>query len=84
MNSALLAAIIGSCTSIIVCLISTYSERKRLHVEQALKEDRIFTRLSAIESKVAQHNEYAKIFHDIKKDIALIHKDIDYIKAHSK
>lgn len=80
MTSAIVAAIIGSCTSIIVSLISAHVERKKLVVEQVLKDDRIDRRLAVLEKKIELHNQYAELFHEIKKDIALIHKDIEFLK----
>ena len=37
-------------------------------------------RLDSLENKVDEHNNYAKMFHESHEDIALLKKDISYIK----
>jgi len=37
-------------------------------------------RLKELEKKVDNHNSYAQKFSEVSTDIAIIHKDIEYIK----
>ena len=76
MSDAIWAAIIAAGASIIVNLISNASRRKKRAVDEAVKEERLQNRLASIESKLDEHNGYAKLFSQITTDIAVIKNDI--------
>lgn len=57
--------------------------RKKAHADEirdAEREVRQSMRLDAIEKKLDTHNEYGKKFGDIQKDIAVVKKDIEYLR----
>ena len=51
-------------------------ERKKQAIEEALKEERLESRLENIEKKLDIHNGYAEKLSDIQTDIAVIKNDI--------
>lgn len=72
MNPTVLAALIGSVTSVIICLISNWQQNKKRAVEEAVKEAKLEARLSSIEHKLDTHNGYAEKIGTIQTDIAYI------------
>lgn len=53
-------------------------------IKDAEREARQAMRLEAIEKKLDIHNGYAEKFGDIQKDIAVVKKDIEYLRKESK
>jgi len=72
MNPTVLAALIGSVTSLIVCLISNWQQSKKRAVEAAVSEAKIEARLKSIERKLDEHNHYSEKIGSIQTDIAYI------------
>lgn len=76
MSDVVLAALIGAIASIIVNLISAWSQRKKRAIEEAVKDERLENRLDNIEHKLDIHNGYAEKLSSISTDIAVIKNDI--------
>ena len=80
MSDAVLAALIGAVSAIIVQLIGAWQQKKKRAIEDAIKEERLENRLKSIETKLDTHNGYAEKLGDIQKDIAEIKTDIAVTK----
>ena len=87
MTEAIIVAIIMAVSSIICQVLINKSNRtKRVEEDsekekeraaaEARKEENLANRLNSIEKKLDEHNGYAKLFSDIKTDIAVIKNDI--------
>lgn len=74
-------AILGSLVSNIA--ISTKKSREDA-IRDAEREVRQSIRLDSIEKKLDIHNGYAEKFGDIQKDIAMVKKDIEYLRKEKK
>ena len=72
MNPTVLAALIGSITSIVVCLISNWQQNKKRAIDDAVKEAKLEARLRSIENKLDTHNGYAEKIGAMQVDIAFI------------
>lgn len=89
-TSAIIVALIMMVSSI-VCqvLINRNNRRKRVAedaekerekaVVEARKDEQLQNRLGRIEDKLDEHNGYARLFQEIKTDIAVIKNDIKNI-----
>lgn len=55
-------------------------QAKDSSIEAAKREQRQNDRLELIEKKIDEHNNYGKKFASCEKNIALIQKDIEYLK----
>lgn len=53
-------------------------------LKDAERETRQADRLTVIEKKLDEHNGYAKKFEEIGKDIAVIKKEIEYLRKEHK
>lgn len=80
MSDVVLAALIGASASIIVNLISAFSQRKKKEVEEARKEERLESRLKSIESKLDIHNGYAEKLTSIETNIAVIKTKVEMLE----
>lgn len=87
MSDAVIVGIISVVGSIIVQLIVSYSKNRESDAKMAAHEQEQKDRLDAIsgwmktvDKKLDEHNGYAKKFADTSRDIALIQKDIEYMK----
>ena len=76
MSDAVLAALIGAVASIIVNLINNYQVSKKRAVEEAVKEERLQSRLKTIEHKLDTHNGYAEKIGGMQIDLNKITTDI--------
>ncbi len=85
--SAIVTACIMAVASVVCQILINNSNRKKRVAEDAEKEkekavidarkdEHLQNRLNSIESKLDEHNGYAKVFHEIKTDIAVIKNDI--------
>lgn len=63
--------------------VSRKKERESA-LKDAEREARQALRLDTIEKKIDIHNGYAEKFGDIQKDIAVIKKDIEYLRKEHK
>lgn len=77
--------------SIITALIGVFAKLldiskslKQADLENVKREERQNARLDALEKKVDLHNHYGKKFESCDKNIALIKKDIQYMKKDIK
>ena len=76
MSDAVLAALIGAVASIVVNLINNYQMSKKRAVEEAVKEERLQSRLKTIEHKLDTHNGYAEKIGGMQIDLNKITTDI--------
>lgn len=76
MTDVVTAALIGAVASIIVNLITVFSQHRNREKEEAVKEERLQNRLGSIENKLDIHNGYAEKLGEISTDIAVIKNDI--------
>lgn len=85
--SAVLTTLIMAIASVICQILINHSNRKKRVAEdaerekekaviEARKDENLQNRLNSIESKLDEHNGYAKLFAQIKTDIAVIKNDI--------
>ena len=72
MNPTIVAALIGSGTSIIVFLLTNWQQNSKRRVEEAAREAKLEERLKSIENKLDTHNGYAEKIGSIQQDIAYI------------
>lgn len=79
MNDGMIA-ILKIAGEIIVAFIGFYSAFYKFKIELAKQNQRQNDRLDAIEKKIDEHNNYGKKFESCDKNIALIQKDIEYLK----
>lgn len=87
MSDAVIVGIISVVGSIIVQLIVSHSKSRESDAkmaaheqEQADRLDNISGWMKTVDKKLDEHNGYAKKFADTSKDIALIQKDVEYLK----
>lgn len=81
MSDVIIVAIItGTCSVIGQWLISRKSSQEKA-VADAVRDARLEDRLKSVESKLDEHNGYAKKFEDISKDIAVIKVKLETLKG---
>lgn len=81
MSDVIIVAIItGICSVIGQWLISRKSSQEKA-VADAVRDARLEDRLKSVESKLDEHNGYAKKFEDISKDIAVIKVKLETLKG---
>ncbi len=61
--------------------VENEEERKRIAVEEALKDERLEQRMKAIEDKLDIHNGYAEKLQDVNCQLGEIKTDIAFIKG---
>lgn len=92
MNPTVTGALIGSLTSIIVCLLNGFFQDKKRKAEQierekqkaiveAAKEERLAARLNAIEQKQEEVSHKLDIHNGYAEKIGAVQQDIAYIKG---
>lgn len=91
MSDAVIVGMISVVGSIIVQLIVSASKGRETSKEIAVHEqkqqdslDEIKTEMTEVKHRLDQHNGYAEKFANASKDIALIQKDIEYLKKGNK
>lgn len=84
MSDAILVAIITAGTSIIVQLLINKQNNDKHELEQAKRDQRLDDKLEHIDTKLEEHNGYAKMFSDAKEAIIALQKDVEWIKAEVK
>ena len=72
MNPTVQAALIGSVTSIIIFLLTNWTQNQKRRVEEAAREAKLDERLKSIERKLDEHNGYAEKIGSIQQDISFI------------
>lgn len=72
MNPTVQAALIGSVTSILICLIGFWQQNRKRREEEAVRDAKLEMKLASIEKKLDEHNGYAEKIGSIQMDIAYI------------
>ena len=87
MDNTVINAIISGVVTLIVAYFGYLKIRKENDLKDAVREQKQMDRLDRIEDKIENlskkvdiHNGYAEKFGQISEDIALIKKDIEYLK----
>lgn len=87
MSDAVVVGIISVVGSIIVQLIVSHSKNRESDAKMAAHEqeqkdrlDNISDWMKTVDKKLDEHNGYAKKFADTSTAIALIQKDVEYLK----
>lgn len=90
MSDAVLGALIGAFSAIVIQILVNKQAQKQNDIKIAVRNQKmddqfslIQTRLSEVEHKLDIHNGYAEKFGEINTSIALIQKDISYLKSKS-
>ena len=88
MSDVVLAAAIPAVASVIVQLVISGSKRRETDAKLAAHEqrqvdalDELKRELEGVKRRLDTHNGYAEKFASASKDIALIQKDIEYLKS---
>ena len=85
-----LLGLLGTCLGAILGYVSRTRKQAVIDAkreqEQADNFSNLFASMEGIKKRLDIHNKYAEKFSDIEKSIALIKKDIEYIRkeAHGK
>lgn len=87
MSEAVIVGLISVAGSVIVQLIVSFTKSQETNATMAAHEqkqadalDALKEELSEVKKRLDQHNGYAEKFANATKDIALIQKDIEYLK----
>lgn len=72
MNPTVLSALIGSVTSVVICLINGWLQNRKRKIDEAVQQAKLEARLVSIEGKLDTHNGYAEKIGGIQQDIAYI------------
>ena len=72
MNPTVQAALIGSITSIIICLLGFWQQNRKRREEEAVRDAKLDMTLKSIERKLDEHNGYADKIGSIQQDISFI------------
>lgn len=87
MSDAVIVGIISVVGSVVVQLIVSHTKSRETNAEMAAHEqkqadvlDDLKGELVEVKKRLDQHNGYAEKFANATKDIALIQKDIEYLK----
>lgn len=87
MDNTVINAIISGVVTLLVAYFGYLKIRKENDLKDAIREQKQMDRLDRIEDKIVTlskkvdiHNGYAEKFSQISEDIALIKKDIEYLK----
>lgn len=87
MSEAVIVGLISVAGSVIVQLIVSFTKSQETNAKMAAHEqkqadalDALKEELTEVKKRLDQHNGYAEKFANATKDIALIQKDIEYLK----
>jgi len=72
MNPTVQAALIGSITSIIVCLLGFWNQNTKRKTEEAARDARLDAKLESIGKKLDEHNRYSDKIGSIEQNLAYI------------
>ena len=88
MSDAVLGALIEAFSAIVIQILVNRQAQKQNDIKIAVRNQKmddqfslIQTRLSEVEHKLDIHNGYAEKFGEINTSIALIQKDLSYLKS---
>lgn len=84
---AIIAALVPAAASVVVQLIVNSSRKKEAESAYAVHEQKqqdaieaVNKELAEVKKKLDTHNHYAEKFSDIEKNIAVIQKDLEYLR----
>lgn len=84
LNFADLVTIVGLLVGILGIINQLHNMRKEQTENikaQAIRDQQMDDRLKSIESKVDEHNGYAKMFSDVRESIVAIETDIKWLRG---
>lgn len=84
LNFATISALIGVLGGILGILNQLHNLRKEQNENikaQAIRDQQMDDRLKSIESKVDEHNGYAKMFSEVRESIVAIETDIKWLRG---
>ena len=81
MTEAIIVAIITASASVICQLFISAKTKKESDIKQAVKDKEFTDRLTHIEERLEQHNNYAEKLGDVAIALAKMQKDIEYLKG---
>lgn len=81
MNEAIMVAIITAGASVLCQLIIANRNRKDSEIKDAVRDQKIDDRLTAIEKKLDEHNGYAAKIGSLATSVSLMEKDISYLRG---
>lgn len=91
MSDAVIVGLISVVGSVVVQLIVSHSKTQETNRNMAVHEqkqqdtlDEIREEMIDVKKRLDQHNGYAEKFAEASKDIAVIQKDIEYLKERNK
>jgi len=91
MSDVIITAIIAATASTAVQLISANAKKREMDAKLAARDQRqidtlenLTRKMESVEKRLDQHNGYAEKFARASTDIALIKKDIEYLKGSGK
>lgn len=84
---SIITAIIGAIAVILSAFLGYYSAIKKNAVSEAKKEQEqednfkeIFKRFDSVDKRLDEHNKYAEKFSEVATRMAVMQKDIEYLK----
>ena len=83
MSDAVLVALITGGAAVLSNWLITRSNREKDTSARAQKEQKTQDRLESIEKKLSEHNDYAKRFEQISKDLVEIKTELKHLKEAS-
>lgn len=72
MNPTVQAALIGSITSILICLLGFWQQNHKRREENAIRDAKLDMQLASIEKKLDEHNRYSDKIGSIEQNLAFI------------
>ena len=77
---AIISALIVALSSIIVQVLINKNNRAKEHEEQSVYRARLEGKMTNIEKKLDEHNQYAEKLGSLRDSMLLIQQDVQYIK----
>ena len=84
MNETILTALIMAGASIICQLLINHNNRKRMEIEDAVKDANLQNKLHEIERKLDEHNEYASKIGSMRESLSKLATAIAVIETEVK
>ena len=72
MSPTVQAALIGSITSIVICLLGFWQQNRKRGEEEAIRDALLDQKLASIERKLDEHNKYSDKIGSIETNLAYI------------
>ena len=80
MSNDIIVALIGFAGIVVGAIIGYFTSVKKNAVKQSDNFKEIFKRFDSVNKRLDEHNHYAEKFSDIAKTMAVMQKDIEYLK----